>query len=64
MLFSVKSCYLWIWNFQGEGGTKWKNHGNSRGVGGGGNTMKPLGNENPGGWRYGYFLEPHNLFLS
>ena len=29
----MKSLYLWIWNFLGVGGTKWKNHGNSRGWG-------------------------------
>ena len=28
------SLFFWIWNFQGVWGTKWKNHGNSRGVGG------------------------------
>ena len=29
----MKSLYLWIWNFLGVGGTKWKNLGNSRGWG-------------------------------
>ena len=34
----MKSLYLWIWNFLRVGGTKWKNHGNSRG---GGSNVKP-----------------------
>ena len=63
----MKSLYLWIWNFLGVGGTKWKNHGNSRGWG---SNVKPFEMENRGGgggqigknppWGgYGYFLEPH-----
>ena len=64
----MKSLYLWIWNFLGVGGTKWKNHGNSRGWG---SSVKPSEMENPRGWGvklektlsgwggYGYFLEPH-----
>ena len=43
----MKSLYLWIWNFLEVGGTKWKNHGNSRGWG---SNVKPPGTENPGGW--------------
>ena len=43
----MKARYLWIWNFQGVGGAKWKNHGNSRG---GGSNVKPSEMENPGGW--------------
>ena len=43
----MKSLYLGIWNFLGVGGTKWKNHGNSRGWG---SNVKPYEMENPGGW--------------
>ena len=43
----MKSLYLWIWNFLGVGGTKWKNHGNSRGWG---SNVKPSEMENPRGW--------------
>ena len=65
---SLSLCF-WIWNFQGVWGTKCKNHGNSRGVGG--VTRSPLerksqwgGGSNweknpPWGGGYGYFLEPH-----
>ena len=42
----MKSLYLWIWNFLGVGGTKWKNHGNS---GGWGSNVKPFEMENGGG---------------
>ena len=41
----MKSLYLWIWNFLGVRGTKWKDHGNSRGWG---SNVKPSEMENPG----------------
>ena len=44
----MKSLYLWIWNFLGVGGTKWKNHGNSKGWGV--SNVKPSEMENPREW--------------